>query len=132
MARARDIGQAASERTLRLSALVGQWEQDLAAVYDSPQVPGLAFDDQGCARLMFDGKLEVNLELDAESGLLAFIAGDELFVQAAAGAAPPCSCVGDHGGGVDLNPKHCAECFAQRRGGPVWEEFLVSLCGRPE
>jgi len=44
MARARDIGQAASERTLRLSALVGQWEQDLAAVYDNPQVPGLAFD----------------------------------------------------------------------------------------
>ena len=44
MARARDIGSAASERTLRLSALVGQWEQDLAAVYDSPQVPGLSFD----------------------------------------------------------------------------------------
>jgi general secretion pathway protein J len=44
MARARDIGAAASERSLRLSALVGQWEQDLAAVYDSPQVPGLSFD----------------------------------------------------------------------------------------
>ena len=44
MARARDIGAAASERTLRLSALVGQWEQDLAAIYDSPQVPGLSFD----------------------------------------------------------------------------------------
>ena len=44
MARARDIGSAASERTLRLSALVGQWEQDLAAIYDGPQVPGLSFD----------------------------------------------------------------------------------------
>lgn len=44
MARAREIATAASERTLRLSAVVGQWEADLAAVYDSPQVPGLAFD----------------------------------------------------------------------------------------
>ena len=44
MARAREIASAASERALRLSALVGQWEQDLAAVYDSPQVPGLSFD----------------------------------------------------------------------------------------
>ena len=44
MARAREIGSAASERTLRLSAVVGQWEQDLAAIYDSPQVPGLSFD----------------------------------------------------------------------------------------
>ena len=44
MARARDIGAAASERTLRLSALVGQWVQDLGAIYDSPQVPGISFD----------------------------------------------------------------------------------------
>ena len=44
MARAREIGLATSERVLRLSALVGQWEQDLAAVYDSPQVPALSFD----------------------------------------------------------------------------------------
>ena len=44
MARARDIGASASERTLRLSALVAQWEQDLTAIYDSPQVPGLSFD----------------------------------------------------------------------------------------
>ena len=44
MARAREIGTATSERVLRLSALVGQWEQDLAAIYDSPQVPGLSFD----------------------------------------------------------------------------------------
>ena len=44
MARAREIGTEASERTLRLSAVVGQWEADLAAIYDSPQVPGLSFD----------------------------------------------------------------------------------------
>ena len=44
MARARDIAAGASERSLRLSALVGQWEQDLAAIYDSPQLPGLSFD----------------------------------------------------------------------------------------
>ena len=31
MARSREIGSATSERVLRLSALVGQWEQDLAA-----------------------------------------------------------------------------------------------------
>jgi general secretion pathway protein J len=44
MARARDIGATASERTLRLTAVIGQWEQDLAAVYDSPLVPGVSFD----------------------------------------------------------------------------------------
>ncbi len=44
MARAREIGSAASDRTLRLSALIGQWEADLAAIYDSPQVPGVSFD----------------------------------------------------------------------------------------
>jgi len=44
MARARDIAGAASERTLRLAAVIGQWEQDLAAIYDSPLVPGISFD----------------------------------------------------------------------------------------
>ncbi len=44
MARAREIATAASERSLRLAAVVGQFEADLAAVYDSPQVPGLSFD----------------------------------------------------------------------------------------
>lgn len=44
MARARDIGQATSERTLLLSAVVGQWEQDLQALEDTVVVPGLAFD----------------------------------------------------------------------------------------
>lgn len=44
MARSREVAQAASERTLRLSALIGQWEQDLQAVYASATVPGLAFD----------------------------------------------------------------------------------------
>ena len=44
MARSREISTAASERTLLLSTLIAQWEQDLGAVYDSPQLPGLAFD----------------------------------------------------------------------------------------
>ncbi len=44
MSRARDYGSTATERTLRVSALVNQWELDLQAVYDSPQVPGLQFD----------------------------------------------------------------------------------------
>ncbi|MDH4393072.1 MAG: prepilin-type N-terminal cleavage/methylation domain-containing protein [Aquabacterium sp.] len=44
MVRARDIGAASSDRTLRLSAVIGQWEHDLGAVYDSTVVPGLQFD----------------------------------------------------------------------------------------
>ena len=44
MVRARDIGAAASDRTLRLSTVVAQWEQDLGAIYDSPLVPGISFD----------------------------------------------------------------------------------------
>ena len=44
MARAREIATAASERSLRLAAVVSQFEADLGAVYDSPQVPGLSFD----------------------------------------------------------------------------------------
>ena len=44
MTQAREIATAASERALRLATVVAQWEQDLAAVYDSPQVPGLSFD----------------------------------------------------------------------------------------
>jgi general secretion pathway protein J len=51
MVRSRDIGAAAGERTLRLATLVAQWEQDLGAIYDSPQVPGLAFDG-GSLRLV--------------------------------------------------------------------------------
>jgi general secretion pathway protein J len=51
MVRARDIGAAASDRTLRLSAVIGQWEQDLGAVYDSTVVPGLQFDG-GSLRLV--------------------------------------------------------------------------------
>jgi general secretion pathway protein J len=40
MVRAKDIGQAASERTLRLSTVLAQFEQDLLAIYDSPTLPG--------------------------------------------------------------------------------------------
>ena len=44
MARAREYGTSVTERTLRLAALVNQFELDLQAVYDSTQVPGLQFD----------------------------------------------------------------------------------------
>jgi general secretion pathway protein J len=45
MVRSRDIGQAASERTLLLSAVVGQFEQDLEAVQFTTALPSsLAFD----------------------------------------------------------------------------------------
>ena len=41
MVRARDYGQTASERTLRLSTVLAQWERDIQAIYDGPQLPGL-------------------------------------------------------------------------------------------
>jgi general secretion pathway protein J len=44
MVRARDASQAAAERTLRLTTVMAQWEQDLASLYDSSNVPTLAFD----------------------------------------------------------------------------------------
>jgi len=44
MVRARDASQAAAERTLRMTTVMAQWEQDLAALYDSSNVPAIAFD----------------------------------------------------------------------------------------
>ena len=44
MVRARDISQESAERTLRLTTVVGQWEQDLMSLYDSTTVPALQFD----------------------------------------------------------------------------------------
>lgn len=44
MIRARDISQETAERTLRLTTVIGQWEQDLASLYDSTTVPALNFD----------------------------------------------------------------------------------------
>ena len=46
MVRSRDITQAASDRSLLLSKVIGQWEQDLQALQASPTLPdsGLAFD----------------------------------------------------------------------------------------
>jgi general secretion pathway protein J len=44
MVKAREIGAEASGRTLRLSAVMGQWEQDIGAIYDSRVVPGIQFD----------------------------------------------------------------------------------------
>jgi general secretion pathway protein J len=44
MIRARDISQETAERTLRLTTVVGQWEQDLASLYESAIAPALQFD----------------------------------------------------------------------------------------
>src|SRR5688500_8946293 len=44
MVRARDISQQAAERTLRLTTVVGQWEQDLVSLYESASAPALQFD----------------------------------------------------------------------------------------
>ena len=44
MARAREISQTASDRSLRLASIVAQFEADVQAVYDSTLVPSLAFD----------------------------------------------------------------------------------------
>src|SRR5262245_56188391 len=44
MVRARDASQEAAERTLRLTTVMAQWEQDLASLYDNPTVPALNFD----------------------------------------------------------------------------------------
>ena len=44
MVRARDASQEAAERTLRLTTVMAQWEQDLASIYDSPSAPAIAFD----------------------------------------------------------------------------------------
>jgi general secretion pathway protein J len=42
--RARDISQAQLDRSLRLNTVMAQWDQDLAALFDTTAVPHLAFD----------------------------------------------------------------------------------------
>lgn len=44
MVRAREASQGASERTLRLTTLMAQWEQDLSSLYDSTSAPAITFD----------------------------------------------------------------------------------------
>jgi general secretion pathway protein J len=44
MVRAREASQGAAERTLRLTTLMAQWEQDLASLYDSAAAPAITFD----------------------------------------------------------------------------------------
>jgi len=44
IARARDISRAQLDRSLRLSTVMAQWDQDLAALFDTPAVPHLSFD----------------------------------------------------------------------------------------
>jgi general secretion pathway protein J len=57
MIRARDASQEAAERTLRLTTVVAQWEQDLGSLYDNPTVPALVFDGANLrlARVTPDG-----------------------------------------------------------------------------
>ena len=42
--RTRDASQARLERTLRLTTVLSQWEQDLASLHDTDVVPALTFD----------------------------------------------------------------------------------------
>jgi general secretion pathway protein J len=42
--RARDISQAQLDRSLRLNTVMSQWDQDLAALFDTNAVPNLSFD----------------------------------------------------------------------------------------
>jgi general secretion pathway protein J len=44
--RARESNQVRLERTLRLETVIAQWEQDLAALQETPAVPALACDGQ--------------------------------------------------------------------------------------
>lgn len=44
LVRARDGGQAATERTLKLQTALAQWEQDLAQLQATPDTPTLRFD----------------------------------------------------------------------------------------
>ncbi|MDP1535024.1 MAG: prepilin-type N-terminal cleavage/methylation domain-containing protein [Rubrivivax sp.] len=44
LVRARDGTRDAVERSVRLNTILSQWEQDLAALHDSPLVPALRFD----------------------------------------------------------------------------------------
>jgi general secretion pathway protein J len=44
MIRARDASQRRLEATLRLNTALAQWQQDLASVQETPNVPGLRFD----------------------------------------------------------------------------------------
>jgi len=57
MVRARDMSQEAAERTLRLTTVIAQWEQDLSSLYDSANVPAIAFDGANLrlARVTPDG-----------------------------------------------------------------------------
>jgi general secretion pathway protein J len=60
MARTREVAQESSEKTLRLSAIVGQLEADLLAVQDNASVPALAFDGASLRLLRrSDGGLQV-------------------------------------------------------------------------
>jgi general secretion pathway protein J len=44
IARARDISLERTQRTLRLTTVIAQWDQDLQSLFDSGVVPALSFD----------------------------------------------------------------------------------------
>jgi len=60
MARTREIGNGAVERTLRLQTAMAQWERDLQAVQDTRTVPALRFDG---ARLLLTREAEGGVQL---------------------------------------------------------------------
>ncbi len=60
MARTREMAQESAEKTLRLSAIVGQLEADLMAVQDNASVPALAFDG---ASLRLERRSEGGLQM---------------------------------------------------------------------
>jgi general secretion pathway protein J len=62
--RTREASQSRLEQTLRLNTVVGQLEQDLAAVQESPAVPGLTFDG---ATLRITRRAEKGLQVVAWS-----------------------------------------------------------------
>lgn len=62
MARTREIGNGAVERTLRLQTALAQWERDLQAVQDTHTVPALRFDG---ARLLLTREAEGGVQLVA-------------------------------------------------------------------
>jgi general secretion pathway protein J len=69
--RTRDASEARMQQTLRLNTVVAQWEQDLAALQETPSVPALLFDGASLrlTRRSADGLQVVVWSLRAASGL---------------------------------------------------------------
>lgn len=76
--RARDASQARLQQSLRLNTVIAQWEQDLAALHETPSVPPLSFDGASLrlTRRSEGGVQVVVWSLRAASGLSAAGAAD--------------------------------------------------------